>query len=50
MVGDGLFKNVEEAGSSLIKDKEIFYPNKERHIKYESKFKKYLDLYYRNKI
>ncbi len=50
MVGDGLYKNVEEAGSSLIKDKEVFYPNKERHTKYELKFKKYLDLYCRNKI
>ena len=49
MVGDGLYKDVTAAASALIKDKEIFYPNLDKHLQYEEKFNKYLNLYLRNK-
>lgn len=49
MVGDGLFKDVETAGETLIKDKDIYLPNEEKHKVYLNKFKEYKDLYLRNK-
>ncbi len=49
MVGDGLYKDVTSCASALIKDKEIFYPNLDKHLQYEEKFNKYLNLYLRNK-
>ncbi len=50
MVGDGLYSSVEEAAKSLIKDQDIYYPDMKKHVLYESKFKKYLDLYNKNKV
>lgn len=49
MVGDGLYPNVEFACDKLIKDKDIFEPNQEKHQIYLKKFAEYKDLYLRNK-
>ena len=49
MVGDGLYPSLEVAAANLIKDKEIYYPNEEKHRLYLKKFAEYKNLYLRNK-
>lgn len=49
MVGDGLFDSIDEACKALIKDKDIYHPDMDRHAIYEKKFKQYKELYLRNK-
>lgn len=49
MVGDGLYKNVSEAGDALVHDKKVFTPRKDKHEQYLAKFKEYKALYLRNK-
>ncbi len=49
MVGDGLYKSVYEASEKLVLDKDIYHPNIENHNIYLNKFKKYKDLYLKNK-
>ena len=45
MVGDGLYPSLKVAAGDLIKDKESFKPNKDKHLKYLDKFKEYKNLY-----
>ena len=49
MVGDGLYKDVYEASEKLVLDKDIYSPNEENHKIYLEKFKKYKELYLKNK-
>lgn len=49
MVGDGLFKDVNEAGKNLVFDQKIFTPNYDKHLKYQEKFYRYQQLYLNNK-
>ncbi len=49
MVGDELYPSVSEASSQLIKDKDIYLPNEEKHKLYLDKFRKYKELYFKNK-
>lgn len=50
MVGDNCFKDVYEAASILVKDKKTYYPDKEKHLRYEEKFKLYKEAYLKNKV
>ena len=50
MVGDNCFKDVYEAASILVKDKNTYYPDKQRHLRYEEKFKLYKEAYLKNKV
>ncbi len=45
MVGDGIYKNVEEATDKIIKIKEVVYPDEERVALYNEKYRKYASLY-----
>lgn len=50
MVGDGRYHSIEEACDALIRDKDVYHPDKNKHAIYEKKFRAYKDLYLRNKI
>ena len=50
MVGDGRYYSIEEACNALIRDKDVYHPDKNKHAIYEKKFRAYKDLYLRNKI
>jgi len=45
MIADGVYKNISSACSSLIKQKEVFKPDKARTCAYDSKFRIYKELY-----
>ena len=49
MVGDGLYSSPEEAASKLVRDKDSYFPNPEKHVQYLEKFAKYKELYLKTK-
>lgn len=49
MVGDGLYPDVETASRSLVHDKKVYHPDRDKHEQYERKFQEYKNLYLRNK-
>lgn len=49
MVGDGLYPSIEDACKALIRDKDVYHPDRTKHAIYEKKFRAYKDLYLRYK-
>ena len=41
----GKYKSIEEAAKVFVKEKKIYYPNCDNHVKYMAIYKKYERLY-----